>query len=103
MSAREPITICALRLPSGTGPREIRTLHHPAVDHNPEAVRAELAAVPWGGAAGIVSADAYAQYVSLQVDRDAADEAGVLDDWGRVIDFDGARFEDWIDPEVRRG
>ncbi len=74
MSEREPVTICA-----------------------------ELALVPWGGASGAVSAAAYAQYLSLQVDREAADEAGMLDDWGRVVDFDGARFEDWIDLEVRHG
>ena len=94
-SASGPLFVHALRVPATTGPRKLRTLRHPALDPRPPITRD---VVPWCGPEGIVDARTYAAFLRHEREQATADEWCMLDDWGRVIDFDGAEFGDWIDP-----
>lgn len=85
--------LCVLRAPTT---RRVIAPHppHPAT-LPPEPITVER--VPWSEHAGHVSAEAYRAFLEHQSSREWLAEVGDLDDFGRVIDREGDRFEDWID------
>lgn len=93
--------ICTLRAPTT---RRVIAPHppHPATLPS-EPITVER--VPWSEHSGHVSAEAYAAFLRDQNSRALLAEVGDVDDFGRVRDYEGARFEDWIDlgDEVPRG
>ena len=88
-----PFTVCVLRAPST---RRVIAPHppHPAT-LPPEPITVER--VLWSEHPGHVTVEAYAAFLRDQNNRAALAEIGAVDDFGRVRDQLGDRFEDWID------
>ena len=85
--------LCVLHMPTT---RRVIAPHppHPAT-LPPEPITVER--VPWSEHPGHVTVEAYAAFLRDQSDRAALAEIGAVDDFGRVRDSMGDRFEDWID------
>ena len=88
-----PLTICVLRAPTTRRVIAPRPPHPATLP--PEPITVER--VPWSEHPGHVTVEAYRAFLQDQAAREALAAIGDVDDFGRVIDREGACFEDWID------